>query len=83
MADVTTLQAVAPAADPGLVEMLRDLLARAESGEIVAVALAAQVTGGEIARAVSLGVGADVFKLVGAMRMLEYGLLARFAGEDD
>ena len=81
MADVTQLRPVAPSADPGLVDMLRDLLARAESGEIIAVAVAAQSTGGDIARATSLGTGSDAFALVGAMRMLEFGLLAQFAAE--
>jgi hypothetical protein len=81
VSDVVQLAPVAPSADPGLVELLRDLLARAEAGELIGLVFAAEVTRGDVLRAASLGKGGDLWRLIGAMRLLEHRLLTGFVND--
>lgn len=63
--------------DAGLVALLREVLRRAEAGEYVAIAFAAQRVGGEVERGTAIPDDADVFALLGAMRFNEFVVMSR------
>lgn len=75
MADVRKLQEVSPSVDAGLVEMLRDLLAMAERGEVLGLALAADLRGRETLHAWSNPQG-SVSSLVTGLERAKLALLA-------
>lgn len=72
MGDVVALKR---ASDPRVVRVLRTMLDMAERGEVVAVAVAAQNTGGETATGYEIGDG-DIAHLVCSLERLKLRLLS-------
>ena len=81
MSNVVDLQEAKPKPQPAIVRLLRDLLDRAESGELRAVAIASQGQGNSTCSSWSLGEDGDVAHLVCAIERVKLRLLQ--IGEDD
>ena len=60
---------------PGLVELLERMLADARSGELREIAVAGRLTGDEVVTYYG-GENMDLFRIIGAMRLLEHRLLS-------
>lgn len=73
---VSNVTLLTPRAEPKVIEVLRDLLGRAERGEIIAIAVAAQLSGQqESGSAYAVGErGSDAY-LIGAIEMVKLRIL--------
>lgn len=74
-ATVHELRAVEPAPDPSIVEISESLLARIKTGEILSIAVAAEIRGRCTASIFSLGSNGDVAHLVTSFERLKLRLL--------
>ena len=72
--NVVQLKTATPEAHPEMVRMVEALLVRVKSGEVLSLAVAVQLTGGETGTVYSLAEG-DVAHLVCAMERLKIRLL--------
>jgi hypothetical protein len=72
--DAPALAEVKPAADDRVVAYLRTLLERAEAGELLAVAIAGELTGREVITGVA---GEhDMFRILGALDMMKSRIIS-------
>jgi hypothetical protein len=78
--NVSSLEITPRQADPGIVDLLEALLARAKRGEIVSMVAACEVAGGFPVLARSTDEDANYYVLTGALFELQYELKEWFDG---
>lgn len=80
--NLVQLRELKPRPEPSVVNVLRDLLARAEAGDILAIAVATHLRENRTGSAWSLGKDGDVAHLVCAIERVKARLL-QIGQEDD
>lgn len=82
MSEVRELRPAKNAVSPEVVAMLRDMLAKAESGELVSIAIAGEMTGKRTVTAVGSAEEFDLVRMLGSLEILKLRVLAHFDPED-